>query len=81
MDTLQNALKELYISLGGDASAVRAENDINDLIRMVAALGIGADLAAAGVKELPPLPKDDGTYSLQLVLSDEEATLSWEAVE
>lgn len=38
-------------------------------------------MTAAEVKELPELPDTDGTYSLQLVMNDGEATLTWEAAE
>ena len=37
--------------------------------------------AAIAVKELPEFPETAGTYSLQLVMADGEATLTWEAVE
>ena len=79
IDTLQEALKALYISLGGNADNVRNEDDINRLLDAISGLNIGTALAAA--KELPELPESDGTYSLQLVMDDGAATMTWEAVE
>ena len=38
-------------------------------------------VSAAEVKELPAFPETAGTYKLQLVVADGEATLTWEAVE
>ena len=81
MDTIQTALKALYYSLGGNADNVRNTDNVNVILAAIAALGIGSELSAASVKELPDLPDDDGTYSLQLVMADGEATLTWEAVE
>lgn len=79
IDTLQVALKGIYCSLGGNMDNVRDENDINRLLDAIGGLNIGTALAAA--KELPALPESDGTYSLQLVLDDGAATMTWEAVE
>lgn len=79
MKTLQDALKELFYSLGGDADVVRGVEDINAIILAVASLAIGDKISAA--VELPALPDDDGTYSLQLVMSDGAATFTWEAAE
>lgn len=82
MDTLQEALKQLYYSLGGNADNVRDTDDLTKLIAAIAALGLGAELATASVKELPTLPTDDGTYTLQVVIADgEDPVYSWEAVE
>ena len=78
MDTIQKVLKALYYSLGGNADNVRSTDDVNAIIAAIGALGIGAKLAAAF--ELPPLPDDDGTYTLQLVIDDGAATYTWEAV-
>ena len=52
------------------------ESDVKGLDTRLAAVE-----AAVEVKELPDLPKADGTYSLQLVVSSGKGTLSWEAVE
>lgn len=81
IDTIQNALKELYYSMGGNADNVRNTTDINAIINAIADLAIGAQINAAAVKELPEFPESDGTYTLQVVMDDGEATLSWEAVE
>ena len=77
-DTIQDALKALYCSFGGNADAVRNVDDINALLRAIASLNVGAAVQAAA--ELPDLPEDDGTYTLQVVIDDGEATFSWEAV-
>lgn len=79
MNTLQAALKQLFYSLGGNADAVRNTDDVNVIIEAIGSLGIGAALAAASVKELPALPEDDGTYTLQLVMADGVPTFTWEA--
>lgn len=77
-DTIQDALKALYYSFGGNADAIRNVDDINALLRAIASLNVGAAVQAAA--ELPTLPEDDGTYTLQVVIDDGEATFSWEAV-
>ena len=77
--TLQDALKQLFYSLGGNADNVRDTDDVNAILAAIAALMLGQAIAAASVKELPPLPDDDGTYGLQLVMDDGAATLTWEA--
>ena len=79
MDTLQEALKLLYYSLGGEADNVRDTDDLTKLIAAIAALGLGVKIAA-GV-EIPAFPEEDGTYQLQLVMDDGAPTLTWEAVE
>ena len=79
MDTLQEALKQLYYSLGGNADNVRDTDDLAKLIAAIAALGLGGKIDA-GV-EIPTYPEDDGTYQLQLVMDDGAPTLTWEAVE
>lgn len=81
LKTLQNALKELFYSLGGSADNVRNTDDVNVIINQIAALGIGAEITSASAKELPAFPDTDGTYTLQLVMDDGEATLTWEAAE
>ena len=80
MNTLQDALKALFYSLGGAAANVRETDDIYVILSAIAALGLGAEIDAAAVKELPALPSDDGTYTLQLVMADGKPTLTWEAV-
>jgi transcription initiation factor IIF auxiliary subunit len=76
MDTLQAALKALYFSLGGNAANVQTD-DINTILRAIANLQLINAIKAA--MELPALPEDDGTYSLQLVMDDGAATFTWEA--
>ena len=77
MDTIQNALKELFYSLGGNADDVRNTDEINAILGAISALDLGDKIAAA--LELPALPEDDGTYTLQLVLDDGAPTFTWEA--
>ena len=77
--TLQNALIALYGSLGGNIAALTDAENIGYLISAIAMLGVGDNLKAALIKELPDIPEDDGTYTLQLVVDDGEATLTWEA--
>lgn len=81
MKTIQRALVALYGSLGGDSASLTNTENIGVLICEIAKLGIGAQLSAAGTKELPAFPEEDRTYTLQLVMDDGEATLSWEAAE
>lgn len=78
-ETIQNQLKELFYSLGGNADDVRDLDDPGAIIEAISALNIGAKLETA--IELPALPEDDGTYSLQLVMDEGAATFSWEAAE
>lgn len=79
MDTIQNALKALFYSLGGNAADVADVNDVNAIILKIAALPLLAEIKAAA--ELPALPDDDGTYALQLVMDDGAAAMTWEAAE
>lgn len=79
MGTIQEALKQLYYSLGGEADNVRDTDDLTKLIAAIAALGLGVKIDA-GV-EIPAFPEEDGTYQLQLVMDDGAPTLTWEAVE
>lgn len=78
MKTLQDALKALYYSLGGNADNVRNTDDLITIINAIAALNIAKEIKTA--VELPDLPDDDGTYTLQVVIDDGVATFSWEAV-
>lgn len=79
MDTLQQALIALYGSLGGDSATIANPDSIVSLITEIAKLNLGAAIDAAA--ELPALPEDDGTYTLQVTIADGEATYTWEAVE
>lgn len=76
--TLQRALMALYGSLGGDCADLENVESIGYLICAIAKLGLGDKIKTASVKELPDLPEEDGTYALQLVIADGEATLNWE---
>lgn len=75
--TLQDCLKKIYYSLGGDPMDVLFENDINRLLLAIAALKIGAAIQTA--QELPAAPEEDGAYTLTVTVADGEATYSWEA--
>ena len=77
--TIQESLKQLYYSLGGNADNVRDTDDVNAILAAISALMLGQAIAKAA--ELPALPEDDGTYSLQLVMDEGAATLTWEAAE
>lgn len=79
--TIQNALIALYGALGGDRETLSNPENIGALLCDIAKLNLGASISGASVKELPPLPEDDGTYTLQLVVADGEATLTWESAE
>ena len=81
MDTLQAVLKDLYCALGGDRANVNALEDIDAILAKIASLGIGDALKQALTPELPELPEEDGTYTLQVTIADGEATYAWEAVE
>lgn len=76
-NTLQAVLKDLYCAFGGLRETVNAIEDIDKLIEEMAKLGIGEKIKAA--MELPAVPDDDGTYTLQLVVDDSVATYSWES--
>lgn len=76
---IQNALKEIYGSLGGNLDNVRDVEDIAAILHQIALLGIGDSLKAAA--ELPEAPESDGTYLLTCTVEDGEATLSYESGE
>ena len=78
MKTLQDALKALYYSLGGNADNVRETDDLITIINAIAALNIAKEIKTA--VELPDIPDDGGTYTLQVVIDDGVATFSWDAV-
>ena len=79
--TLQNALIALYGSLGGDRETLSNPENIGALLCDIAKLNLGASISGASVKELPPFPETDGTYTLQFVMDEGEAALTWEAAE
>lgn len=73
MDNNLDALRALYVALGGSADDVANLLIIPDLINaiatQVAALSLGA--------ELPEAPSANGTYVLQCVKSNSGAAYSW----
>ena len=76
MDTIQSALKELYFSLGGSADNVKDITDIDKLILAIAALGVGAQITAAGASELPAVKDTDAGKVLTV-----SAEGKWEAAD
>ena len=63
--TLQDALKALFYSLGGNADAVRDTDDIITILGAMAGLAIGKQLAAA--KELPKVTAENNGQVLTVV--------------
>ena len=47
-DTIQNALKRLFCSIGGNADNVRNKDDINAILDEMTALNIGKEISGAG---------------------------------
>ena len=45
LDTIQNALKDLYVGFGGDIQDVRYLDEINEIIEAIAALNINSDIS------------------------------------
>ena len=78
MNTLQDALKELYGSFGGSLDNVRGLQDIVAIIRAMASLGIGDTITG---QAYPEIPDTDGTYVLTCTVADGAATLSFESAE
>ena len=79
MDTLQFALKALYISLGGSADEVRNIEDIFDIILKIAALNIGDAVKTA--KEFPEAPESDGAYVLTATVANGKVSgYKWESI-
>lgn len=76
MDTTVDALKALYVALGGSAETVANITLIPDMINAIAT--VAATVTAA---ELPKDPTSNGTYNLQAVKSNSGVTLSWAAKE
>lgn len=63
--TIQDALKELFYSLGGNADAVRDTDQETVIIHEIAKLGLGAVLKAAA--ELPVVSGEDDGKLLTVV--------------
>lgn len=78
MDTTVDALKALYVALGGTASDVADIMLIPDMITAIATVA-GSVATAASAAELPENPTANGTYNLQAVKSNSGTTLSWAA--
>lgn len=78
MDTTIDALKALYVALGGTASNVANITLIPDMINAIATQAATITTAAT-TTELPADPTSNGTYNLQAVKSNSGTTLSWAA--
>lgn len=78
MDTTVDALKALYVALGGTASNVANITLIPDMINAIATQ-TETVVSAANSKELPADPSANGTYNLQAVKSNSGTALSWAA--
>ena len=68
-----NALKALYVALGGSADDVANMSLIADVINAIATKVATLSLTA----ELPANPTANGTYNLQAVKSNSGTALSW----
>ena len=66
LDTLQIALKAVYLSLGGNADTIRDKNDLNSILLAIADLGIGAQISSAA-SALPTVTADDNGKLLTVV--------------
>ena len=80
MDTTVDALKALYVALGGTASDVADIVLIPDMIKAIATVAASVATAAEG-HELPNNPSANGTYLLQAVKSNSGTALSWASKE
>lgn len=78
MDNTLDALRNLYVALGGTASDVADMVIIPDLINAIATQAATV-VTAANTAELPADPTSNGTYNLQAVKSNSGTTLSWAA--
>lgn len=82
-DAIANEFYRMVAAKNNPAPAVEVPFEDAGLKAQVA--GLATSLASLGsevgeIRELPAYPETDGTYSLQLVMDDGEATLTWEAV-
>lgn len=71
-----NALKALYVALGGSADDVANMSLIADVINAIAEKVATLSLGA----ELPENPTANGTYNLQAVKSNSGTAISWASV-
>lgn len=78
MDKTIDALKNLYVALGGDAADVANITIIPEMINAIATQAATVTTAASA-KELPDNPTSNGTYNLQAVKSNSGTALSWAA--
>lgn len=76
MNTTVDALKALYVALGGTAADVADITLIPDMIEAIATVA-GNIATSATTKELPDNPSANGTYNLQAVKSNTGTALSW----
>ena len=67
-----DALKALYVALGGSADDVKNVSLISDMINAIATVA-----ASAVAKELPANPTANGNYLLKATKSNTGTTLSW----
>ena len=73
MNTTIDALKALYVAIGGSAETVANFVTIPDMVNAIATQTATLVLAA----ELPDAPAANGTYNLQCVKSSGGATYKW----
>lgn len=72
MGATVNALKALYVALGGSADDVKNISLIPDMINAIATVA-----STAVAKELPANPTANGTYALHATKSNAGTALSW----
>lgn len=73
MNTTIDALKALYVAIGGSADTVANFVTIPDMVNAIATQVATLSLSA----ELPAAPSANGTYNLQCVKSNTGAAYSW----
>lgn len=78
MDNTLDALRNLYVALGGSADDVANLVIIPDLINAIATQAASVT-SAATTAELPANPTSNGTYNLQAVKSNSGTAISWAA--
>ena len=66
LDTVQNALKAIYMSLGGNADTVRDTEDVNTILMAIADLGLGGQISGAA-SALPTVDTEDNGKILTVV--------------